>query len=72
MNVEVIVGKCCDKALTTYIVCTAHEFCGEQGGEDFARTMIKDAGISMMNQADAKIIKELGEQYIKTVNRLNN
>lgn len=64
-------AKCCDKAITTYIVCTAHEFCGEHGGEDFARKMIKDAGISMKNKNDAKIIKGLGEQYIETVNKLN-
>lgn len=63
-------AKCCDKSLTTYIVCTAHEFCGEQHGEDFARKMLTDAGISMRNANDAEIITSLGEQYIDTVKRL--
>ncbi|MCY9866441.1 hypothetical protein OTK49_28280 [Vibrio coralliirubri] len=62
--------KCCDKILTSYIVCTAHEFCREQYGEDFARNMLKDAGISMSNEDDAEIITSLGEQYIETVKRL--
>lgn len=63
-------AKCCDANLTTYIVCTAHEFCGEQYGEDFARTMISGAGISMENEQDAKIIKSLGKQYVETIKRL--
>lgn len=62
--------KCCDKSVTTYIVCTAHEFCGEQYGEDFARKMIIEAGISMQNADDAQLIKSLGQQYVDTVNRL--
>ncbi|EKF9638135.1 hypothetical protein [Vibrio vulnificus] len=63
-------AKCCDKSVTTYIVCTAHDFCGEQHGEDFARKMLSEAGISMANQQDAAIIKSLGQQYVDTVNRL--
>lgn len=62
--------KCCDKSLTIYIVCTVHELCGEQYGEDFARKMLTDAGISMRNANDAEIITSLGEQYIDTVKRL--
>lgn len=65
-------AKCCDKKLTIYIVCTAHEFSSEQFGEDFARTMLKDAGISMSNKQDAEVIKSLGQQYVDTVNRLTN
>ncbi|MEZ8198334.1 hypothetical protein [Vibrio splendidus] len=63
-------AKCCDKSVTIYIVCTAHGFCGEQHGEDFARKMLSDAGISMANQQDAEIIQSLGQEYIDTVNRL--
>ncbi|AHJ02699.1 hypothetical protein D5E87_21850 [Vibrio parahaemolyticus] len=64
--------KCCGKTVTTYIVCTAHEFCGEQHGEDFARKMLNEAGIKMANKKDAEIIKSLGQQYVDTVNRLTS
>ncbi|MGF1827533.1 hypothetical protein [Vibrio splendidus] len=65
-------AKCCDNKVTTYIVCTAHGFTGEQFGDDFARRMLVDAGISMSNENDAEVIKSLGQHYVDTVKRLTN
>lgn len=65
-------AKCCDKKVTTYIVCTAHGFTGEQFGDNFARRMLVEAGISMSNEKDAEVISSLGKQYIDTVNRLTS
>ncbi|WKC56103.1 hypothetical protein [Vibrio phage CAU_VPP01] len=58
-------------ALTTYIVCTALEFTRQQGGKEFARQMILDAGISMTNKEDREVIAELGAEHIKLVDEIN-
>ncbi|EOW9224809.1 hypothetical protein ACN26P_003341 [Vibrio cholerae] len=59
-----------DDDVTRYIVCTAHHFCGEQHGEDFARRMLLEAGVSMENANDARVVASLGDDYVETVRRL--
>ncbi|EOX1508473.1 hypothetical protein ACPD0N_003140 [Vibrio cholerae] len=61
-----------DDDVTRYIVCTAHHFCGEQHGEDFARRMLLEAGVSMENANDARVVASLGDDYVETVRRLAN
>lgn len=63
---------CCHRAVTTYIVCTAYNFTGEHLGDEFARRMLFDAGISMNNKKDALVIESLGEQYVHVVKKLTN
>lgn len=58
-------------ALTTYIVCTALEFTRQQGGKEFARQMILDAGINMTNQEDREVIEQLSADHVKLVNAVN-
>ncbi|MGR5367024.1 hypothetical protein [Photobacterium damselae] len=41
----------------------------EQHGEEFARRMILDASISMENDDDAKIAKNLGSEYVEMVKK---
>lgn len=65
-------ANCCDKTLTTYIVSTAYGFCGEQHGEEFARRLILEAGISLKNKDDAKEINKLGEDYVAMVRRFTS
>ena len=52
-------AKCCDDAVTTYVIATALGFRYEQHGDDFARRMIVDAGISLIR--DREIIDKFGE-----------
>lgn len=53
-------AKCCEDAVTTYVIATALGFRGEQEGDDFARRMIVDAGISLT--LDKKVIDNFGEE----------
>lgn len=52
-------AKCCEEAITIYVIATALGFRHEQHGDDFARRMIVDAGISL--KRDRRIIDKLGE-----------
>ncbi|EGR4213937.1 hypothetical protein DDN60_15485 [Vibrio cholerae] len=67
-----IMSNCCNLALTRFIVATAMGFCGEQHGEDFARRLIIDAGISLENEEDAKVIDELGDEFRDMVKRFTS
>ncbi|WP_390240888.1 hypothetical protein [Vibrio sp. R78045] len=63
-------ASCCDVAVTRFILVTAFGFLGEQHGEDFARRLICEAGISLDNKDDAKIIADLGDEFLKMVKAL--
>ncbi|QAY01843.1 hypothetical protein ValSw41_23 [Vibrio phage ValSw4_1] len=59
------------RALTSYIVCTALEFTRQQGGKEFARQMILDAGIDMANEWDRVVIEQISLDHVKLVNDVN-
>lgn len=65
-------ASCCDGAVTRYIIVTAFGFLGEQHGEDFARRLITEAGITLDNEEDAKIIDGLGEEFREMVKALTS
>ncbi|ELJ8564017.1 hypothetical protein RUK47_002919 [Vibrio cholerae] len=73
-NIKSQFDKVCDSVsqerLTRYIVCTAHHFCHQQYGEDFARDMLVGAAIRMTNLDDARVVESLGPDYVETVRRL--
>ncbi|HGS4671793.1 TPA: hypothetical protein ACMDRZ_003195 [Vibrio cholerae] len=75
-NIKSQFDKVCDSVsqerLTRYIVCTAHHFCHQQYGEDFARDMLLEAAIKMKNPNDARVVESLGADYVETVRRLTN
>lgn len=56
----------CQEVLTRYIVNTALSF-SKTFSKDVAREMIVDAGISMENELDARIISEIGDDAIAMV-----
>lgn len=51
--------KCCEKALTDFIIREALLMRGQHGGDQFAQEMIDRAGIERKNPEDLKIIKDV-------------